>query len=153
MTIYSQLIKSIKMKKSIKSMLFSSVLLLMTFSFTNVQAQDDPKVDKAMAEFCNSVNVFVESLIILDEASGSGSDDAFNEAYNKSVKDWDKVQKAAEKVEKVEMKESVKAYNNLANTVNRLSKDGVTDDEAKQINAYIKDTAEEINAILSASCQ
>ena len=95
----------------------------------------------------------MESLIILDEASGSGSDDAFNEAYNKSVKDWDKVQKAAEKVEKVEMKESVKAYNNLANTVNRLSKDGVTDDEAKQINAYIKDTAEEINAILSASCQ
>jgi len=130
------------MKNSIKSIMLSSLFILMTFSFTNVQAQNDKKVDKAMAEFCNSVNVFIESLIILDEANGSGSIESFNIAYDKAVKDWNKVEKAAAKLEKVEIKESVKAYNTLVESVNNMSKDGITEEEAGMI-----------NAILNASCQ
>lgn len=141
------------MKNVAKGILISSLMILMSISFTKVQAQDNQKVDKAMAEFCNSVNIFVESLIILDEANGSGSVDAFNIAYNKAVKDWDKLQKAAEKVEKVEITQSVKAYNKLVDSVNKMSKDGFTDEESDELNDYIDDTADEINAILSASCQ
>lgn len=141
------------MKKVINRILFSFLLLILSSSFSAVQAQDNPKVDKAMSQLCESSNVFIASLIILDEANNSGDLAAINTAYNKAVKDWDKVEKAAAKVEKVEIKESVKAYNKLVDSVNKMSKDGFTDEESDQLNDYIDDTADEINAILSTFCQ
>jgi ribosome recycling factor len=127
--------------------------LLLNLSFTAVKAQDNPKVDKATAKFCNSIDTFLESLVVLDEQLMAGDDKAIDKAYNAAVASWNSMVKDADKLENVEVKESVKSYNSLVDSVNKLSKDGITDDEAKQISANVKSTSDEINAILNSTCK
>jgi ABC-type transport system involved in cytochrome bd biosynthesis fused ATPase/permease subunit len=127
--------------------------LLFSISFSSVQAQENAKVEKATSKFCNSITSFLDALVVLDEQLVAGDDKAIDKAYNAAVKGWNTMVKDADKLENVEVKESVKSYNQLVDNVNKLSKDGITDDEAKQISANVQSTSDEINAILNSTCK
>ena len=127
--------------------------LLLNISFSSVQAQENANVEKATSKFCNSITSFLDALVVLDEQLVSGDDKSIDKAYNAAVKGWNTMVKDADKLENVEVKESVKSYNQLVDNVNKLSKDGITDDEAKQISANVQSTTDEINAILNSTCK
>lgn len=141
------------MKNLIKVSLTVVIALFLNLSFSGVQAQDNAKVAKAANKLCNSINAFITELGALDEALVAGTDKEITKSYNKAVKGYNKMIKEADKLENVEIKESVKSYNKLVDTVNKLSKDGVSDEDAKEINSHVDATAEEIGAILSATCK
>jgi hypothetical protein len=141
------------MKNLGKITLVAMFTLFLSISSSTVQAQDNPKVDKATAKFCNSINTFVDALVVLEEQLNTGDDKAIDKAYNAAVGSWNRMVKDAENLENVEVKESVKSYNQLVDSVNKLSKDGITDDEAKQIGSNVQSTSDEINAILSSTCK
>ena len=79
-------------------------------------------------------------------ASESGSYDDLNKAYNKVIK-------KADKLENVEIKESVKAYNNLVDTINDIQSDASDQFSNEQISEHIDATAAHINDILTGICQ
>jgi len=79
-------------------------------------------------------------------ASESGSYDDLNKAYNKVIK-------KADKLENVEIKESVKAYNNLVDTINDIQSDASDQFSNEQISEHIDVTAAHINDILIGICQ
>lgn len=141
------------MKNLSKVTIVAMITLLFSVSFSTVQAQENPKVEKATSKFCNSITSFLDALVVLDEQLVSGDDKSIDKAYNAAVKGWNTMVKDADKLENVEVKESVKSYNQLVDNVNKLSKDGITDDEAKQISANVKSTSDEINAILNSTCK
>lgn len=141
------------MKKVIKLVLVTMVALFINLGFANAQAPVDAKVQKATDKLCNSINGFIEALGVLDAELEVGTDKSITKAYNKTVSAYNKMIKNADHLENVEVKESVKSYNKLVDSVNKLSQDGITDDEAKQINANVDATAEEIGAILNNSCK
>lgn len=138
------------LKKQIVLVLGIAILL---FSFSQLEAQENKKVEKAGNKFCKSANTFVESLIVLDDANATGTYDEFTKAYNKAVKAWNKLEKSAANLEKVEIKESVKAYNKLVDQVNKIENDTKTTDATDQINQHIDSTADEIASILSGVCK
>jgi len=141
------------MKNLGKFTFVAMLTLLLNISFSSVQAQENAKVEKATSKFCNSITSFLDALVVLDEQLVSGDDKSIDKAYNAAVKGWNTMVKDADKLENVEVKESVKSYNQLVDNINKLSKDGITDDEAKQISANVQSTTAEINAILNSTCK
>lgn len=135
--------------------LFTVIILgaVTLFASQQATAQDDHKVDKAKANLCTSINAFILSLENLDMASESGSYDDLNKAYNKADKAYNKMIKKADKLEDVEIKESVKAYNNLVDTINDIQSDTSDQFSNEQISEHIDATAAHINDIITGICQ
>ena len=138
------------LKKQIVLILGIAILL---FSFSQLEAQENKKVEKAGNKFCKSANGFVEALIVLDNANATGTYNEFTKAYNKAVKAWNKLEKSAVNLENVEIKESVKAYDKLVDQVKKIENDNKTTDATDQINQHIDSTADEIDSILSGVCK
>ena len=128
------------------------VIALSIFSVESVWAQDK-KLEKAEKNFCASIQNLAGSLQTLATVNESSSMDEFRRAYKSADKAWNKFQKSAEKLEKVEIKESQKAYNKLVDTVNKIDGDTKTSDAAMQIDQYIDLTAGEIADILTVFCE
>lgn len=128
-------------------------IALLALTVTQLEAQENKKVEKAGNKFCKSANSFVESLIALDDANATGTYDEFAKAYKKADKAWNKLEKSAANLEKVEIKESVKAYNKLVDEVNKIENDTKTTDASAQIDKHIDSTAAEIDSILSGVCK
>ena len=131
------------------------VALISTFTVlmpTTVAAQD-AKVDKAVANFCNKLDGFVTALDVLDSANETGTYDEFTKAYNKAVKAWNKFVKSADKLEKVEYKESEKAYNDLVDAVNLVQGDSIDDQTGKKINKHIDNASDTILSLQTMECK
>ena len=140
-----------KYKLNLKFIVMSSMMMF-TFISQGL-AQENTKVEKAEKNFCNSVTSFIVSLEVLDEANDSSSMDEFNTAYKKADKAYNKMIKSADKLENVEVKESVKAYNKLVNSINKIEGDTKTAYATDQINSHIDTTTDEISDILTVICK
>jgi hypothetical protein len=140
-----------KYLKVIKSVTFS-IIMMLVFS-SQAMAQENTKVGKAETAFCNSVTTFITDLKALDQANQTGTMDEFTAAYKKADKGWDKVIKKADKLENVEISQSVKAYNKLVDSINKIEGDAKTAGDAEQINENIDSTASAIENILTVICK
>ena len=139
--------------KNLRKEVFALCLIMLSLSIMTVHAQVDKKLAKAETNFCNSINTFAQSLVTLDAINENSTMDEFKKAYKSADKAWNKLEKKAAKLEKVEMKESVKAYNKLVDAVNSIEGDVKTSEAAEQINQHIDATAAEISDILSVVCK
>ena len=130
------------------------ILLLLVFGSLGLMAQQkDKKLIKAETKFCNSLTAFATALETLDAMNENSSMDEFRTAYNNADKAWKKVQKTAAKLEKVEIKESVAAYNKLVDAVNGIDGETKTGDATAEVNKHVDATADEITDIMSVTCQ
>ena len=131
-----------------------TAIILFTMVFANdAMAQEDKKIDKAVDHFCKTVGNFIGAVNALEDLSMDASYNEYKKKYNKAVKDWDKVVKAADNLENVEINESVKAYNNLVDAVNNVEGDTASEKEANNINDNIDKTADALTSIMTATCQ
>lgn len=129
-----------------------AIAMIGIFSSTNCVAQENKKVDKAVTHLCEALNKFAGALVKLDQLNEDASYKEFKEAYNHAVKDWNHVVTEADKLENVEIKQSVKAYNSLVDSVNNVKGEEPTDKESANINKNIDNTASTIADILTESC-
>ena len=139
-----------KLKKitlSIMAVVFCTIIASSSFG------QEDKKLAKAEAKFCKSLNNLVVALETLDETNANSTMDEFRSAYKAAEKAWNKFQKSAEKLEKVEIKESQKAYNDLVDQINKIEGETKTSEAAEQINTHIDNTAGEIADIMTFMCE
>ena len=127
-------------------------VILLTFTASTLFAQEDKKLAKAEANFCKSLNNLAVALETLDETNANSTMDEFRSAYKAAEKAWNKFQKSAEKLEKVEIKESQKAYDKLVDAVNDIEGETKTSEAANQINTHIDNTATEIADIMTFVC-
>jgi predicted RND superfamily exporter protein len=142
--------KIMKNLKRIKALAFSIVMMLLFI--TQTMAQENTKVEKANEKFCNSVTGLITALDALDEANENATMDEFQDAYKKADKAYNKMIKSADKLENVEIKESVKAYNKMVDAINKIEGDAKSSDATDQINEHIDLTGDEIADILSTYC-
>jgi len=120
----------------------------MLFSCTGTQ-----KKDIAENNFCKDLTSFLKSLEALDEANAGTDVDAFNKAFDKADKKWNKLEESAAKLEDVQINESVNAYNKMVDKINKILNSSKTDDATAEINQHIDATLEKINYLLSTSCE
>ena len=139
--------------KNLKKELITICVILMSLSFFTSNAQEDKKLAKAETAFCGSITDFAEALINLDAIEDNSTMDEFNKAYKKAEKSWNRLQNKAAKLEKVEIKESVKAYNKLVDAVNNMDGSITTKEANAQINDHIDATAAEIAEIQTVLCE
>ena len=137
---------------NLKKELITICVILMSLSFFTANAQEDKKLTKAETTFCTSLTGFAQALITLDAIEDNSTMDEFNAAYKSANKAWNKLQKKAAKLEKIEMKESVKAYNKLVDSVNNMDGSIATKDANAQIDDHIDATAAEIADIQTVIC-
>ena len=137
---------------NLKKELIGIFVILMSLSFFTANAQEDKKLANAESTFCASLTDFTQALITLDAIEDNSTMDEFNAAYKSANKAWNKLQKKAAKLEKVEMKESVKAYNKLVDSVNNMDGSIATKDANAQIDDHIDANAAEIADIQTVIC-
>ncbi len=130
-----------------------NLILLLVFGVLGLMAQEqDKKLIKAETNFCNSLSAFATTLETLDKVNENSTLDEFQTAYKNADKAWKKVKKTAEKLEKVELKESVAAYNKLVDAVNNIDGDTKTGDATAEVNKHVDATASEISDIMNVTC-
>ena len=130
-----------------------NLILLLVFGVLGLMAQEqDKKLIKAETNFCNSLSAFTTTLETLDKVNENSTLDEFQTAYKNADKAWKKVKKTAEKLEKVELKESVAAYNKLVDAVNNIDGDTKTGDATAEVNKHVDATASEISDIMNVTC-
>jgi ABC-type transport system involved in cytochrome bd biosynthesis fused ATPase/permease subunit len=130
-----------------------SSIVICLLMVSTVFAQEDKKLAKAEANFCKSLNNLAVALETLDETNANSTMDEFRSAYKAAEKAWNKFQKSAAKLEKVEIKESQKAYNDLVDQVNKIEGDTKTSEAAEQIDMHVDNTAAEIADIMTFICE
>jgi len=140
-----------KFKTLFKRVSMVMAIMLLSLSFSQVMAQDK-KVEKAEAKFCKSAVTFIESLETLAEANEGTDYDAFVKAYKAADKAWNKLVKSADKLERVDIKEGVKAYNDLAEQVNKIMDDKKSNDNAEKIGSHISNSISTIKQINGPIC-
>ena len=113
----------------------------------------DAKLDKAEANFCKKLGGLITALNTLDETNETGTDAEFKKAYNNTVKAWNKFVKSADKLERVDYKESVNAYNNIVDAVNLIQGDNIDEQTGKKINEHIDNAAKTISDLLAIECE
>jgi hypothetical protein len=143
------------MKLKINKLVPTSLMLVVLLAFTsNVQAQEqDKKLQNAENKFCASVSGLSTSLVTLAEANETGTMDEFKKAYKGAQKAYNKFENAGTKLEKVEIKESVKAYNNMVDAINKIEGDSKSAEASDQIGGNIDDTAASIADIMTLVCK
>jgi uncharacterized protein with ParB-like and HNH nuclease domain len=128
-------------------LLMFGILIILT-SCTGEQRKE-----RAEKEFCEDLTSFAKALDNL-EIAGEGTDvKTFNRAYNKADREWNELVKSANHLENVEIKESVKAYNKLVKSVNKINGETITAETADDINNNINATADKIDYLMTTECK
>ena len=141
------------MNSTFRTLLIAALMSFFTlFVPTTVSAQD-AKIDKAVADFCNKLDGFIISLNALDQANETGTYKEFDKAYNKAVKAWNKFVKSADKLENVEYKESVNAYNDLVDAVDLIQGEDIDDHTAKKIDKHVDNASDTILSLQTMECK
>ena len=140
------------MKKMRTVLITAMIALFAVLTPVNSFAQD-AKLEKAEAKFCKTIEGFITALINLDNLSLDCTYQEFNKAYNKAGKAWNKMVKSADKLENVAIKESVKAYNELAEAVNLINSDSWTNQTATKVNKHVDNSSEITVALQSMHCK
>lgn len=119
---------------------------------TTVSAQD-AKVDKAATKVCTSIDKLVNAYVALNQASETGDYKELKKEYNKTVKAWNKFVKSVDKLETVEYKESVSAYNDLSAALD-LAEEGSYDKQtANKIGKHVDNAADAISSLQNMQCK
>lgn len=140
------------MTNFVKRVFVAFAVVVLTVSFTQVTGQDE-KVAKAEAKLCENVNNFLASLKDLEAANLRMDIGNFTDAYKSVDKSWNKLVKSANKLEKVDIKEGVKAYNNLVETLERVVNNNFKSSvNSDNITKQIAKSRETINQINSSFC-
>ena len=131
----------------------SALLVILFFALTinQVNAQDK-KIEKAESKFCTSVVNFIQSLEALDKANEGSDMDTFNKAYQTADKDWNKMVKRADKLVDVDIKEGVKAYNNVVDEVNKIGNGTKSGENTDKITKHINKSISTFNQITDSIC-
>lgn len=140
-----------KLNKKITVTVSCVLMCLLTVSTT--LAQEDKKLEKAEAKFCQSLYDLADALVTLDETNAESTMDEFRSAYKSAEKAWNKFQKSATKLENVEIKESQKAYNKLVDEINKIDGDTKTGEATAEIDMHVDNTAAEIADIMTVVCE
>jgi ABC-type transport system involved in cytochrome bd biosynthesis fused ATPase/permease subunit len=140
-----------KIKSLVKKGAMLIAVMLFTLSFSQVEAQNK-KVDKAEAKFCTSLVNFVQSLENLLEANEGTDIEAFNKAYKSSDKSWNKLVKSADKLEAVDIKEVVKAYNDIVDQVNKIANNTKSSENTEKIAKHINNSLATFQQISGSVC-
>ena len=136
------------MKANLK-LILSALAVVFVALATHAQ---EGKLQKAEAKFCTRLQEFGDALEKLDGINENSTMDEFRSAYKKAQKSWNRLSKAGAKLEKVEMKESQKAYDALVKSINEIEGDVKTSDATAEINQNIDDTALKIAEITDVVC-
>lgn len=127
-------------------------LVVLTVSYTQVMGQDE-KIEKAEAIFCENVNNFLASLNDLEAANLRMDIGNFTDAYKSVDKAWNKLVKSAKKLEKIDLKEGVNAYNKLVETLEIVVNNNVKSSvNADKITKQVAKSREIISQINSSAC-
>jgi hypothetical protein len=126
---------------------------ILVFSIVMVSCTAEQKVDAANKDFCHNLKSFSEDLNKLDVANEGTDINAFNRAYDKAGRSWDKLVDSAADLEAVQWNESVNSYNKMENKINAILNNDKTADDSDQINKEIDDTANKIADLLSTECK
>jgi hypothetical protein len=137
----------------LKIKLIATFLLLFALLVPVTGLAQDAKLDRAEANFCKKLGGLITALNTLEETNETGTYDEFSKAYNKTVKAWNKFVKSADKLENVEYKESVKAYNNLVDAVNMIQGDSMDDKTADKVGKHIDSAADTIADLQVVECK
>ncbi len=127
------------------------VILFFALTINQVNAQDK-KIEKAESKFCTSVVDFIQSLEALDKANEGSDVDKFNKAYKTADKALNKLVKRAYKLENVEIKEGVKAYNNIVDEVNKIGNGTKSGENTDKIAKHINKSVSTFNQIIGPIC-
>ena len=118
-----------------------------------ISCTGEQRKEHAENKFCDDLTSFSKALDNLDIA-GEGTDvDAFNRAYDKADRAWNKLVESAEKLENVEIKESVKSYNKLVRSINKIEGKTITAETSNEINQNIDVTAAKIDDLMDTECE
>ena len=135
------------------TLLVAAIILFFTILIPTTASTQDAKVDRAVSNFCNKLDGFITALDAMDVANESGTYDEFTKAYNKAIKAWNKFVKSTDKLEKVEYKESVKAYNNLVDAVNMIQGESIDEQTGKKINKHIDSASDTVSSLQTEECK
>lgn len=141
------------MKTTLRKLMTLGFILVFTLFMPTTASAQDAKIDKAVANFCNKLDGLITSLYELDEVNETGTDKEFDKAYNKAVKSWNKFVKSVDKLENVEYKESVNAYNDLVDAVNLFEGDTMNEQTSKKIDKHIDSVADTILSLQNMHCK
>ena len=141
------------MNSTFRTLLIAALISFFTLFVPTTASAQDAKIDKAVADFCNKLDGFIISLNALDQANETGTYKEFDKAYNKAVKAWNKFVKSADKLENVEYKESVNAYNDLVDAVNLIQGEDIDDHTAKKIDKHVENASDTILSLQTMECK
>ncbi len=141
------------MNSTFRTLLIAALISLFTLFVPTTASAQDAKIDKAVADFCNKLDGFIISLNALDQANETGTYKEFDKAYNKAVKAWNKFVKSADKLENVEYKESVNAYNDLVDAVDLIQGEDIDDHTAKKINKHVDNASDTMLSLQTMECK
>lgn len=141
------------MNSTFRTLLIAALISFFTLFVPTTASAQDAKIDKAVADFCNKLDGFIISLNALDQANETGTYKEFDKAYNKAVKAWNKFVKSADKLENVEYKESVNAYNDLVDAVNLIQGEDIDDHTAKKIDKHVDNASDTILSLQTMECK
>ena len=142
-----------RMNWTLRTLVVASLLSFFIVLIPKTASAQDAKVDKAVANFCTKLGGLITALDVLDQTNETGTYDEFTKAYNKAVKAWNKFVKSADKLENVEYKESVKAYNNLVDAVNLIQGDKIDSQTGKKIDKHIDSASDTILSLQTMECK
>jgi len=140
------------MGSTLRNLMALGFILVLTLFMPTTASAQDAKIDKATANFCNKLDGLITAVNELDQVNETGTDKEFDKAYNKAVKSWNKFVKSVDKLENVEYKESIKAYNDLVDAVNLIGDDNMDDKTSKKINNHIDSAADTILSLQTMHC-
>ncbi len=141
------------MNSTFRTLLIAALISLFTLFVPTTASAQDAKIDKAVADFCNKLDGFIISLNALDQANETGTYKEFDKAYNKAVKAWNKFVKSADRLENVEYKESVNAYNDLVDAVDLIQGEDIDDHTAKKINKHVDNASDTMLSLQTMECK
>ena len=138
---------------TLRTLLVAALISIFAVFVPTTASAQDAKVDKAVANLCNKLDGLITALVVLDQANETGTYKEFTKSYNKAVKAWNKFVKSADKLENVEYKESVNAYNDLVDAVNLIEGDKVDKGTSNKINKHVDNASDTILSLQTMHCK
>ena len=135
--------------KNLKKLVFLTFGILMLL----ISCTGEQKKEHANKEFCEDLTSFSKALDKLDVASEGTNVHKFNRDFDKAVEEWNELIESAEKLENVEINESVKAYDKLVNSINKIEGETITIETANKISKNIDATTDKINYLMTTACK
>ena len=141
------------MGSTLRNLMVVGFILVFTLFIPITASAQDAKIDKAVAGFCNKLDGLITAVDNLKQVNNTGTDKEFYKAYDKTVKAWNKFVKSVDKLENVEYKESVNAYNDLIDAVNLIDGDDIDDHTTKKIDKHIDNAVDTIYSLQTMHCK